>query len=117
MLFGHRNDPIGYAHHLNAIDARLPEVMATCGHGDLMILTADHGNDPTTPSTDHSREQVPLLAWRGDLPTGLRLGVRTTFADVAATIAEALGVVWSGPGKSFWTTLATRRGAGEAVER
>lgn len=117
MLFGHRNDPTGYAHHLNAIDARLPEVMATCGHGDLMILTADHGNDPTTPSTDHSREQVPLLAWRGDLPTGLRLGVRTTFADVAATIAEALGVVWSGPGRSFWTTLATRRGAEEAVER
>jgi len=117
MLYGHRNDPTGYAQQLSAIDARLPDVLAACGHGDLVIITADHGNDPTTPSTDHSREQVPVLAWRRDLPSGLRLGVRTTFADVAATVAEALGVVWSGPGTSFWTTLAMRRGAGEPVER
>ena len=117
MLYGHRNDPTGYAHQLNAIDARLPEVLVACGHGDLLIITADHGNDPTTPSTDHSRERVPVLAWRPELPVGRRLGIRSSFADVAATVAQAFGVAWSGPGQSFWADLVARGVTGEVSGR
>jgi len=104
-LYGHRNDPAGFAAHLEAVDSCLPQVLEACAPSDLVIITADHGNDPTTPSTDHSREQVPVLAWRPGMPLGRRLGVRDTFADVAATVAEALGVEWAGPGSSFWPAL------------
>lgn len=104
-VYGHRNDPEGFARHLERIDARLPELLDACTSGDLAIVTADHGNDPTTPSTDHSREQVPVLAWRPHLPPGRRLGVRDSFADVGATVAEAFGLRWTGPGQSFWATL------------
>lgn len=104
-LYGHRNDPAGYAAHLEAIDGRLPQVLEACGPADLVIITADHGNDPTTPSTDHSREAVPVLAWFPGMPAGRRLGLRSTFADVAATVADALGVEWQGPGASFWSAL------------
>lgn len=104
-LYGHRNDPAGYAAHLEAIDGRLPQVLEACGPADLVIITADHGNDPTTPSTDHSREAVPVLAWFPGMPAGRRLGLRSTFADVAATVADALGVEWQGPGASFWPAL------------
>ena len=105
-VYGHRNDAAGYARQLEAIDARLPEVFGACVPGDLVIVTADHGNDPTTPSTDHSRERVPVLAWRPGLAPGQRLGVRASFADTAATVAEAFGCPWPGPGKSFWGTLS-----------
>ncbi len=104
-VYGHRNDPTGYARQLAAIDARLPEVLRTCEAGDLVIITADHGNDPTTPSTDHSRERVPVLAWRPGLKVGERLGERASFADVGATVADAFGCPWSGPGESFWKVL------------
>jgi phosphopentomutase len=104
-VFGHRNDVAGFARHLEALDARLADVLDACRPGDLVIITADHGNDPTTPSTDHSREQVPVLAWHPDLASGSRLGVRETFADVASTVAEAMAVRWSGPGTSFWPSL------------
>lgn len=103
--YGHRNNAEGFARHLEAIDARLPEILGVCARGDLVVITADHGNDPTTPSTDHSREQVPLLAWRPGLSPGHRLGVRESFADLAATLAEAFAVPWHGPGESFWTAL------------
>jgi phosphopentomutase len=116
-VFGHRNDPVGYARQLSAIDARLPEVMAACAPADLLIITADHGNDPTTPSTDHSREQVPLMVWRRGLRGGVRLGVRESFADVAATVADAFDLRWPGPGRSFWADLSVAWGAGSAVER
>jgi phosphopentomutase len=116
-VYGHRNDAAGYARHLEAIDARLPEVINVCGSGDLLIITADHGNDPTTPSTDHSRERVPVLAWRPELPVGRRLGIRSSFADVAATVAQAFGVVWSGPGQSFWADLVVRGVTGEVRGR
>jgi phosphopentomutase len=111
-LYGHRNDPGGFARHLEALDARLPEILSACVGEDLVIITADHGNDPTTPSTDHSREQVPVLAWRPGMPVGRRLGVRSSFADVAATVAEALGVAWEGPGTSFWPALVQAGGPG-----
>lgn len=116
-VYGHRNDPAGYARHLEAIDARLPEVLEVAAAGDLVIITADHGNDPTTPSTDHSRERVPVLAWRPGLRAGERLGERASFADIGATVAEAFGCPWTGPGESFWTALSTNGLAEEAARR
>jgi phosphopentomutase len=103
--YGHRNDPVGYARDLQAIDAALPELLAALRPGDLLVLTADHGNDPTTPSTDHSREYVPLLVHGPGLRAGVDLGLRETFSDVGATVAEALGVRWDGPGRSFLREL------------
>jgi phosphopentomutase len=103
--YGHRNDVQGFARHLEAVDARLPEILGACRPGDLIIITADHGNDPTTPSTDHSRERVPVLVWRPGGARGRNLGVRETGADVAATLAEAMGVPWHGPGTSFWPAV------------
>ena len=91
MLYGHRNDPAGYGRALEALDAALPRLLGKLGPDDLCLLSADHGCDPTTPSTDHSREYVPLLVHapgRGGGP----LGVRDSFADLGATVAEWLGV-------------------------
>lgn len=104
--YGHRNDPTGYARDLEAIDGALPQLLEALRPGDLLVLTADHGNDPTTPSTDHSREYVPLLACGPGLRVGVDLGVRETFSDVGATVAEALGVTWDGPGQNFFGELA-----------
>ena len=101
MRWGHRNDPQGYARGLEAFDARLPEIRAAMRPDDLLILTADHGCDPTTPSTDHSREYVPLLVWGPRVRPGVDLGTRATFADVAATIAEAFGLAPWPVGRSF----------------
>ena len=99
--YGHRNDPEGYARDLEAIDGALPDVMGRLGEADLLVITADHGNDPTTPSTDHSREFTPLLMAGPRVRGGVDVGVRETFADVGATVAEALGIAWSGPGTSM----------------
>ncbi|HXF81945.1 MAG TPA: phosphopentomutase [bacterium] len=104
--YGHRNDPAGYARGLEAIDAALPDVLARLGADDLLIITADHGNDPTTPSTDHSREYVPLLI-AGPRVRPADLGLRQTFADVGATVAEALGLQWRGAGTSVLDRLTT----------
>lgn len=98
MLYGHRNDPVGFARSLEAFDAALGGIVGALRPDDLLILTADHGNDPTTASTDHSREYVPLLVYGGRV--GGDLGTRATFADVAATAAGWLGVPWGGPGKA-----------------
>lgn len=100
-VFGHRNDAEGYARQLERIDAALEPILAAAGRDTLLVITADHGNDPTTPSTDHSREYVPLLARGGGLRAGADLGTRRTFADVGAAVAGALGVPWTGPGTSF----------------
>jgi len=91
MLYGHRNDPAGYARALEALDAFLPRLLDKLGPDDLLLVTADHGCDPTTPSTDHSREHVPLLVHASGRPGG-PLGVRDGFADVGATVADWLGV-------------------------
>jgi phosphopentomutase len=97
--YGHRNDPSGYAHAIEALDARLPELVGALD-GGVAFLTGDHGCDPTTPSTDHSRERTPLLA--AGLPGGPHdVGARSTFADLGATAAELLGVAWEPPGASF----------------
>ena len=90
-LHGHRNDPRGYARALEAMDRALPAIMARLEPGDVMAITADHGCDPTTPSTDHSREYVPLLVYAPGRGGG-KLGTRPSFADLGATVAEFFGV-------------------------
>jgi phosphopentomutase len=104
--FGHRNDPQGFAKALAEFDAWLSDFLPKLRDDDLLVITADHGNDPTTPSTDHSREYVPLLVWTPKLVEGKPLGVRPTFADVAATVADFFGVRWTGAGESFLSALA-----------
>jgi phosphopentomutase len=92
MLYGHRNDVDGYARALEDFDRRLPELEAALRPGDCLILTADHGCDPTTPSTDHSREYVPVLAVGPGVRNGAGLGVRQSLADIGQTIAENFGL-------------------------
>jgi phosphopentomutase len=100
-LYGHRNDTPGYAANLERFDARLAALLPKLRNGDLLVITADHGNDPTTPSTDHSREHVPvLLAGRG-VRSGVDLGTRETFADLGQTLAENFGVGPLAHGTSF----------------
>ena len=103
-MWGHRNDARAYALGLEDFDSFLSEFMPALGDNDLLIVTSDHGNDPTTPGTDHSREQVPLLVWYPGLESGRGLGVRKTFADVGATVAENFGVP-PGPGDSFLSEI------------
>ena len=92
-VYGHRNDPVGFAGALEAFDARLPEMKSLLHPGDLMIITADHGCDPCfLQSTDHTREYIPILAWTPGMNTAADLGVRSTFADIGATCAEWLGL-------------------------
>ncbi len=100
MLYGHRRDVPGYAAALEEFDRRLPEALAKLRHGDLLILTADHGCDPTYKGTDHTRERVPVLCYGPDLPRG-SLGVRPTFADIGETVAAHLGISPGAHGKSF----------------
>jgi phosphopentomutase len=100
QTWGHRNDVAGYLQGLRALDDALPGMLAPMREQDLVIITADHGNDPTTPSTDHSRERVPLLAI-GPRVHARALGVRQTFADVGQTLAEFLGVAPLLSGQSF----------------
>jgi phosphopentomutase len=98
--YGHRNDPGGYAAAIQALDRRLPEVVDAVGEG-VVLLTGDHGCDPTTSSTDHSRERTPLLA-AGLTGGACDLGTRETFADLGQTVADLLGVDTSGlVGSSF----------------
>ena len=91
-VYGHRNDPVGFAEALEAFDRRLPEMLALMRSGDLMIITADHGCDPCDISTDHTRETIPILAWTPGLAGPVDLGTRDTYADIAATCAEWLGL-------------------------
>lgn len=92
MLYGHRNDVEGYARALEAFDRELPALMAAMHPGDLLIVTADHGCDPAFPGTDHTREYIPILAFSPDGPQNVDLGIRTTFADVGATVYKHLGL-------------------------
>jgi phosphopentomutase len=101
-VYGHRNDPAGYAANLERFDRRLAALLPRLAPGDLLILTADHGNDPTTPSTDHSREYVPVFAVGAGVRPDTDLGVRRTFADLGQTIAEVFGVMPLEHGTSFW---------------
>ena len=98
MLYGHRNDAAGFARALEEFDTALGAIVGLLRADDLLMITADHGNDPTTPSTDHSREDVPLLAYCPSLAGGIDFGLRETLADVAATAAAWLDVEWRGAG-------------------
>ncbi|MDA1184608.1 MAG: phosphopentomutase [Acidobacteria bacterium] len=100
-LYGHRNDVAGYAASLERIDGQLGRVSSSLREQDLMVVTADHGNDPTTPSTDHSREYVPLLVSGPRVRAGIDLGTRATFADVGQTLADNFGVGPLAHGTSF----------------
>ena len=99
--YGHRNDVVGYAANLERFDARLTAMLPQLRDDDLLVITADHGNDPTTPSTDHAREYVPLLVTGAGVRAGADLGTRTTFADLGQTLAEIFGVGALAHGTSF----------------
>jgi phosphopentomutase len=101
MLYGHRNDPKGFASALEEFDRSVPAIVETLGAEDMLVITADHGNDPVTPSTDHSREYAPLLCMMKSKKIGTSLGIRRTFADIGKTVAEFFGVSNSLAGKSF----------------
>ena len=103
--FGHRRDPIGYGEALEEFDRRLPEVLEALTKDDLLIITADHGNDPTFTGTDHTREYVPLIVYSPRFAAGAELPLRTTFADIAATVAENFDVPAPPFGKSFLNEL------------
>lgn len=100
MLWGHRNNTDGFRQGLEEFDRALPNIMEPLGTHDILVITADHGNDPTTPSTDHSREYVPLLVYGKSLKSGIDLGIRATFADLGATIGEVFEVATE-HGRSF----------------
>lgn len=100
-LYGHRRDPEGYGRALEEFDAFVPQLKAGLGPKDLLILTADHGNDPVAPGTDHTREYVPVLLYSPSFKDPVSLGIRGTFADLGATIADNFGVARPKNGESF----------------
>jgi phosphopentomutase len=102
--FGHRRDPDGYADALIYFDQRLPDVQRAMGPEDLLFITSDHGCDPTWEGTEHTREYVPLLAWRHNMPR-LNLGIRSSFADLGQTIAEVFNIPRLDYGESFLAEL------------
>ncbi len=105
-VYGHRNDVSGYARNLERFDRRLASLLPALQADDLLVITADHGNDPSTPSTDHSREHVPLLVHGPRVARGRSLGTRPTFADLAQTLAEVFGVAPLVHGTSFLKEMA-----------
>lgn len=106
MYYGHRNDPEGYARALEEFDGRVPEIIDTMARQDILFITADHGCDPTTVSTDHSREYVPLLVYGKEIRMGINLGTRKTFSDLAQTTAEYLGTGGEFDAVSFYGDIA-----------
>ncbi len=106
MLWGHRNNPQGFYQELQQFDARLSEILAALSPDDVLVITADHGNDPTTPGTDHSREYVPLLFYGQKIIPGVDLGIRESFADLGKTLIEAFELHSCAlSGSSFWHKL------------
>lgn len=102
QLYGHRRDVAGYAAALEETDARIPRLLGLLGERDVLIFTADHGNDPTYPGTDHTREYCPVLAVGAPIRPGADIGTRSSLADLGATVADLLGVPWQGGrGESF----------------
>ncbi|MPM67782.1 Phosphopentomutase [bioreactor metagenome] len=101
MKFGHRNDVEGYANALVEFDNRLPEIIEALGQEDILIITADHGCDPTTESTDHSREYIPVLVYGKNIKQNVNIGTRQCFSDIGKTILELLNVENELVGKSF----------------
>jgi phosphopentomutase len=107
QLFGHRNDAAGFYGALREFDRALPSIVSTLREDDLIFITADHGNDPTTPSTDHARECAPLLV-AGPRVRPVDLGRRSTFSDLGATVAEWFGLSFRGRGESFLASLVAK---------
>lgn len=105
MLYGHRNDIEGYAHALMEFDSRVPEILSAMNDNDILFITADHGCDPSTDSTDHSREYVPLLVYGKRIKNGIDLGIRSTFADLAQTVVRVLGTGGDFGAESFSAEL------------
>jgi phosphopentomutase len=105
MLYGHRRDPEGYARALEHFDARLPEIETAMKEDDIFIITADHGNDPTFPGTDHTREYAPLIVYGPRARAGRSLGIRASLSDIGQTIAENFGLQLSA-GESFLSEIA-----------
>jgi phosphopentomutase len=106
MSYGHRNDVDGYAAALTRFDRQLGELLPLLGEDDMLLITADHGCDPATPSTDHSREYTPMLIYGKGVKGGVNLGTRATFADISATVLDALGVdAGTTAGDSFWADV------------
>lgn len=101
MLYGHRNNVEGYAKALEYFDSKLPEIMENMKETDILIITADHGNDPTTPSTDHSREYIPMLVYGKEIKENVNIGIRDTYADISATVLDILGLEKLENGESF----------------
>ena len=99
--FGHRRDPVGYARAIEEFDRYLPQIMDSMHDEDILILCADHGNDPTYIGYDHTREYIPVMVYGKSLKKGVDLGILESFADVGATIADYLGVDYTGAGSSF----------------
>lgn len=99
--YGHRRNPEGYGKCIEEFDKRLPEILDALAEDDILMITADHGNDPTAEGTDHTREYVPVLVYGKSLKQGVDLGIRESFADVGATVCEALGVKTPKIGTSF----------------
>jgi phosphopentomutase len=105
-LYGHRNDTPGYAANLERFDRRLAQLIPRLRASDLLIVTADHGNDPTTPSTDHSREYVPLLVVGSRVRAGIDVGTRRTFADLGQSLSDLFGAGRLAHGTSFLAEIA-----------
>jgi len=101
MLYGHRNDFKGYAKALVDFDNRVPEIISNMSEEDVLIFTADHGCDPTTESTDHSREYVPVIAYGKQIKSGASIGVRKSFCDIGKTVLDLLSVENDLYGESF----------------
>lgn len=101
MLYGHRNNVKGYSEALEYFDSKLPEIISNLKDDDILIITADHGNDPTTPSTDHSREYIPILVYGKQLKENVNLGIRKTYADISATILDIFNLEKLPNGESF----------------
>ena len=103
--YGHRRDPFGYAKAIEDFDARLPEIIACMGPGDMLMLCADHGNDPIHTGWDHTREYVPIVVFGAPIKDGINLGTRSSFADIGATIASYLGTQPTAIGTSFLSEI------------
>lgn len=105
MIYGHRNDVEGYAKALEDFDKRLPDILSALKDDDILFITADHGCDPTTPSTDHSREYVPILAYGKNIKSGINLGTRETFADLGKTVGHYLNLNSEFKATSFYDSI------------
>lgn len=101
MIYGHRNDVGGYAKALESFDKSIPRILSSLKPHDILILTSDHGCDPTTPSTDHSREYIPILVYGSKIAKGIDIGIRKTFCDIGCTILDFFGITHNLPGESF----------------